>query len=89
MESRKRAVLGSASLDFGSISAVETAELTIAVPTAVVGDAVSLGVPVTLDAGLVAMAYVSAADVVTVRIGNITAGAIDPDAGVFSVAVIK
>ena len=80
-ESRKRAVLTSASLDFASIAAGDTAELTIALDDARAGDVVALGPPANIVPGLVATGYVNAADDVVVRLHNTTAGAIDPSAG--------
>lgn len=81
---------GSASLDFASANAGLSADLTIAVPGAVLGDVVALGVP---NAAVVAnssfSAFVSAADVVTVRFNNHSAGALNPAAGVFTVKVVK
>jgi hypothetical protein len=61
---------GSASLDFGHANANTCEDLTIAVTGAVVGDAVSLGVPATLsnyNPTATFTGFVSAADVVTVR----------------------
>lgn len=88
-ESWKRAVFGSATLDFPSITAVTTEELTITVAMAAVGDVVYLGAPAALEDNLIAMAYVSAADTVTVRLANITALAIDPASATYKVAVQK
>lgn len=78
-----------ASLDFPSIAAVSQADLTIAVAGAAVGDGVFLGLPVAPLAGLVFNAFVSAANTVTVRASNITAGAVDESAMTFRVIVIK
>jgi hypothetical protein len=84
-ESRKRAVIGSESLDFPSISAGETAELSFDrskhYGDARAGDAVALGPPANFPPGLVATGYVDAADDIVVRVHNTTAGAIDPSAG--------
>jgi hypothetical protein len=80
-ESRKRAVLESASLDFPSIAGGETAELTIALDDARAGDVVALGPPAFLDVGLTATAYVNASNEVVVRLHNTTGSAIDPSAG--------
>lgn len=66
-----------ASLDFPSIAAAASADLTIALPGAAVNDSVSLGLPAAPTAGLVFQAFVSAADTVTVRATNITAAAVD------------
>lgn len=68
----------SATLDFPSIPAASSAELTITVSEAVVGaQAVTTpnGAP---EAGLVWSAYVSAANTVTIRVANVTAAAINP-----------
>jgi len=88
-ESGKRAILGSASLDFGSIAAGATAELTITLNGVAAGDVVSMGPPLDLDAGLMATAYCSAANTVTIRLHNTTVGAIDPADSVWNVAVTK
>lgn len=84
-ESRKRAVLGSESLDFPSIAADGTVELAFAKSTHVgsarAGDAVALGSPAFLDVGLMAFAYVDANDDIVVRLHNTTGSAIDPSAG--------
>jgi hypothetical protein len=79
---------GSASLDFGSISAVSQANLTITVTGAAVGDEVILALPAAPTAGIVFNAFVSAANTVTVRASNITAGSIDPAAATYGVIVI-
>lgn len=68
----------SAALDFPSIAAASSAELTITVDEAVVGSqavATPSGAP---EAGLVWSAYVSAANKVTVRVANVTAAAVNP-----------
>lgn len=67
-----------ATLDFPNILAQTCAELTITVTGAVVGDAVRLGPPSTIEANLSWNGYVSAADTVTVRVCNPSAGAINP-----------
>lgn len=69
-----------ASLDFGSIAANTTSELTITVTGAVVGDDVAVTPNGAPESGLVWSGYVSSAGVVTVRLGNVTTGAIDPAA---------
>ena len=53
------------------------------------GDPVMLALPAAPDAGIVFNAWVSAADVVTIRASNISAAAIDPAAATFKVAVMK
>lgn len=68
----------SAALDYPSIAAGGSEDLTITVTGAVVGDTVSLGLPNPPPAGLTFDAFVSAADTVTIRASNITAAPIDP-----------
>lgn len=80
---------GSSTLDFGSIAAGATADLTFTLTGAAVGDAVSLGPPAGLEAGLVATAWVSATNTIKVRVANVTAGAIDPASGTWKVALVR
>lgn len=84
-----KTLVGSASLDFASIAAGASATLTIAVAGAATADRVVLTPPATLPNGVVPVAYVSAADTVTVRLNNVTASAIDPAAMTYLVTVIK
>ncbi|MBL0057908.1 MAG: hypothetical protein IPP35_02030 [Elusimicrobia bacterium] len=77
------------SLDFPSMAKNTTAELTLTVTGAAVGDTVALGPPGTLPADLMAMAYVSAGNTVTVRLANIGGGSIDPAAATYRVSVIR
>jgi hypothetical protein len=78
-----------AALDFGSIAAAGSADLTITVNGAAVGDSVSLGLPSAPTSGIVYQAFVSAVNTVTVRATNITAGAIDPVSNTFRVTVMQ
>lgn len=78
-----------AALDFASIAAAASADLTITVPGAAVGDAVSLGLPAAPTAGLVFNGFVSAANTVTVRATNITAGAVDAVSATYRATVHK
>lgn len=84
-----KARTATAALDFGSIAAGATAELTISVTGATTGAAVALGPPAALEAGLVATGYVSAAGTVTVRLHNTTGGAIDPAAATWRATVFN
>jgi hypothetical protein len=77
-----------ATLDFGSINAAASADLTVAVVGAAVGDAVHLGLPAAPTAGIVFQGFVSAADVVTIRATNITAAPVDPASASYRVAVL-
>lgn len=85
-ESHKRAILATATLDFGSVSANDDAELTASVGGAQLGSVVAVSAP-SLDSGLVASGYVSAAETVTVRVSNVTVGAIDPASQDFLISV--
>lgn len=78
-----------ATLDFPSVAATGgTQNLTITVTGAAVGDPVAYTGPA-INAGLVPYAFVSAANVVTIRLTNMTGLAIDPAAGSWTVAVFK
>ena len=76
-------------LNFASIAAAASADLTVTVAGAATGDAVALGLPAAPTAGIIFQAFVSAANTVTVRATNITAGAVDPASLDYRVAVIK
>lgn len=80
---------GSATLDFPSIAAGATSELTITVTGAATGEAVSIGPPSTLNAGLQVTGYVSAANTVTVRVYNSTGSAVDPASATWKAIVVK
>lgn len=81
----------SASLNFGSIATLASADLTIAAPTGVTftaGKQCVLGLPSNVSAGVVYNAFVtSGGATVTVRATNCTALSIDPPAGTFTVDV--
>lgn len=80
-----------AALDFGSIAAQATAVLTVTV-TGVANDgtweatACPVGTP---ETGLVWCAWVSGTDTVSVRLANVTAGAIDPASRSYRVSAWK
>ena len=80
---------GTSALDFGSISAAASADLTISVTGAAVGDGVVLSLPAAPTAGIVFMAFVSATDTVTVRAMNITGSPVDPASATYQVQVVK
>lgn len=80
-------VTNTATLDFPSIAAAASANLTMTVTGAVVGYSVSIGLPAAPAAGIVWDAFVSAADTVTIRATNITAGAIDPASATYRATV--
>jgi len=74
-------------LDFPSVAAGGVQELTVTVTGASVGDIVALGLPATVDSGIVYDARVTAANTVTVRATNITGSAIDPASASYRVMV--
>lgn len=88
-ESTRSDLTASAALDFASIAAAASADLTITVSGAAVGDAVSIGLPAAPTAGLIFMGFVSAANTVTVRATNITAGAVDAASATYRATVHK
>jgi len=77
-----------ASLDFPNILANTSSDLTIAVTGATTGSSVELGLPAAPTTGIIYMGFVSAADVVTVRAFNVTAGAINPASQSFRATVL-
>lgn len=78
-----------ATLDFGSISAAATVDLTITVTGAAVGDAVAIGLPAAPAAGIVFFGFVSGANTVTIRAMNITGSGVDPSSATYRATVIK
>jgi hypothetical protein len=81
---------GSATLNFPSTNAQSSADDTIAVTGAAVGDVVSLGVPnAAVNANTSYSAWVSAANTVTVRFNNYSSGTVDPASALFKVFVTK
>jgi hypothetical protein len=77
-----------ATLDFPSIGANSTEQLTMTVTGAQVGDSVHLGAPSTLESGLNFCGFVSAANTVTIRVHNSTGGSIDPVSATWRATVI-
>lgn len=71
------------SLDFTSIAAHTTSELTVSVPGVVLRDIV-VATPESLVSGLMWNAYVSAVDTVRLRLANVTTSAIDPVSGAWT-----
>ena len=77
-------------IDFGSVGAGATVDSSgITVTGAAVGNAVMVGAPAAIAAGLVVTAFVSATDTVKVRVANVTGTPIDPASGSFTVVVVK
>ena len=78
-----------ATLDFASIAAGASETLTITVTGAAVGDAAIASAPAGFEDGLVICCWVSAANTVSVRVHNVSAGAIDPASGTWRATVIS
>lgn len=81
-----------AALDFPSIAANTTADLTITVTGAGLDDTVlasGFGNVGALTAGLTYSAFVSSANTVTIRLANSTVGAIDLTSRTFTVQVMR
>lgn len=77
-------------LDFGAISANTTSELTFTMLGARKEDIVQVTPQTGLTSGLIiAYAYVSEDDTITLRLGNITGSPINPSSTKFNVIVIK
>lgn len=76
-------------LTFPLIATNVTNDQTATVSGAVLGDFVLAACTTALVAGLEVFAFVSAANTVTVRMGNATAGSITPGALIFNILVIK
>lgn len=87
---RKTTVLtASAILNFPSIAANGSTDLSITCTGAAVGDIIAVGPPAALNSGLIVTGFVVTANTVAVRVHNSTGGAIDLAPAIFSVAVIK
>jgi hypothetical protein len=83
-----RHLTGTATLDFPSTNAQLSADLTIAVTGAAVGNPVMLGTPAAPDANSAYTAFISASGVCTVRFHNYSSGAINPASASYTVIVI-
>jgi len=75
-------------LDFPSVASGGIQELTATVTGASINDTVSLGLPATVDAGIIFDGRVTAANTVTVRATNITSGSINPASAVYRITVM-
>lgn len=81
---------GSRTLDVGSIAAGATGSFTVTVTgaRANVGQTVQVGLPSTVDTGLVPWGTITADDVVTVYLYNRTGSPIDPVSATYAVRVM-
>ena len=83
----KRSLTETTTLNFPEIAAQTAAELTVTITGAAVDD-IAIASPYTsIEAGLIWSCYVSAANIVTVRLANPTASPIDPINADWRVAV--
>jgi len=80
---------GSFDLDFPSINAVSSADLTNTVTGALTNDFVILGLPAAPTAGLVYQAFVLSSNNVVVRAMNITASPVNAGSQTFRIQVLK
>ena len=78
-----------ATLDFGNTSTLTSTDLTITVTGAAVGDSVAIGLPAAPDANGCFTGWVSAANTVTVRFNNYSAGSIDPASATYRATVTQ
>lgn len=76
-------------IDWASIGGDLHLDFPVSVPGALLNDFVVLGLPVDIDGGTVTEAFVSAADVVTIRSHNVIAVAVDQPAKTYKVLVIQ
>ena len=85
-----KTLTNTAALDFVSTNTMLSSDLTITVTGAALNDAVVLGIPNgSVMANSTFTAWVSAANTVTVRFNNYSAGTLDPASGTFRVSVLQ
>lgn len=84
-----RVLKNSATIDFASTSAASSADATVTVTGAAVGDVVSVGLPASPDANSCFTGWVSATNTVTIRFNNYSVSPIDPASGTYNVIVTK
>lgn len=76
-------------IDFPSIAAASCGEQTMTLTGAAIGDGIAAGWPGALENGLAASARVSAANTITFRLCNVTAGAINPNSASFRATILR
>jgi len=79
----------SATLNFGNIAAQDCATLTISFPGAAANSPIAPSWPAAIENGLLGIMWVSVADTISVRLCNVTTGAIDPASATFAGRVVK
>jgi hypothetical protein len=80
-------LVGSAALTFGLIPDGSSAALTLTIAGAVVGQAVAPEWPSTLEAGLLGIMFVSAANTITVRLFNLSGAGVTPAVQTFGARI--
>ena len=83
-----RLLTATATLDFPLTAAGTISTLNITVTGAVIGDALTIIAPATLEAGLMFCGLITAANTVTVRLHNTTAAGIDPASASWKALVV-
>ena len=73
----------------GSIAGQSSATFTVGVTGAVVGDAVVLGAPLAVEAGLIWAGYTNNTDQVTVRVYNMATASVNIVTGTWKVKVLR
>lgn len=88
-QSVTRILATTATLAFGSIAAQSTGDQTVTLAGCQIDDSPIIGYPAAPVAGLIAMPFVSATNIVTIRFGNLTTiGTLTPPSGVYTAAVL-
>lgn len=83
-------IAAAASLTFGAMGNGSCGNLTMAVAGALNGDSIAEGWPAAMPAGFTGIMFVSSADVVTVRLCNLSGGTATPAAGLtFKATIIR
>ena len=83
-------ITGTAALDFAAIASGSCApEQSFNVPGAMPGDAVAAGWPGGLEAGLLGMMRVNAADTIAVRLCNFGTASVDPASATFRATIVR
>lgn len=80
---------GSTSIDFGSINHAACAESAFTLAGALPGDGIAPRWPSTLEAGLIGIIRVSAADTVAVRLCNFSGAPLNPANQTFGVTIVR
>lgn len=82
-------LIASVTTDFAAVAPQTCGEQTFVLPGAAVADSVAAGWPGSLVAGLSGMMRVSAPGIISIRLCNVTAAAVDPPAGEFRATLLR